>query len=170
MLFCQKIANKITKSKRPPLSLVHQVGGNLPRNVCFLARRPTNVSLPVPSFSFWPEWSAKPYLCSICQNTIVLPPPCGSSISIVKKNQKSGQPWDDRHRSCWLCSLICGQQPVSSIALNWPRKSSHANQLRLHQTTAHKRISVTNCSVLGGGESRFIGWWFLQQGNLFFQL
>lgn len=37
------------------------------------------------SFSLWLELSVKLYLCSICENTIVLSPPCGSFVSLLKK-------------------------------------------------------------------------------------
>lgn len=74
------------------------------------------------------------------------------------------QPWVDGSRSYGQGSLGCGPRPASTLALNRLWTSYQANQLWLHQeTTTHKRVSVTRCSVLG---QQLIGCWFLQQGNL----
>lgn len=171
MLFCQKIANKITKSKWPLLSLFVKLVETSPSMFAsWQGGQPTSVFLCLHFLSDL-NGQPSPIFVPFVKTPLFFLLPVAVSFLLLRKYQKSEQPWVDRHRSCWLCSLICGQEPVSSLVLNWPWKPSQANQLWLHQeTTTHKRISATNCSVLGGGGSRFIRWCFLQQGNLFFQL
>lgn len=127
---------------------VCHVGGALPQAFA-LGKETDQPPSSWASFSLWLELSVKLYLCSICENTIVLFPPCGSFVSLLKKSEvRAALGW--RQQVLLTAQLVCGQEPASSLVFNRPWKSSHANQLwLLQESTTHKRISVTNCSVLG---------------------